>query len=592
MIPPRTFQPYRTATLETPVFHLILEPFCLPCLRRLLALIYQVRWMMSHPMRVPIVPRFFRRSATNVPTSVWLSNLTIGDLLLFLPLAMFLLLCYHYTFVAVSVTDNGRMASYAIYLTFLTASKSNSLFSFLFGISFERMIPLHYLASLVAVACGCMHVYIAFEYGGDNDGDSKYVGYGDDPNFVKFLWDGDTNVSGSLLLGSMMISVALSFFPLVRRIFFNVWYGTHMLLGFLTIVALFLHDVSSVVFITAWWALDLLARYGIMAGVHNRTTASLRLIGNNSSGDRQMHEPAVEMKFPKKNIRFDYNAGQFVQIAIPKLSIFEFHPLTISSAPHEDMVTLHVRKLGDWTSRLVELAQQQAETEIWIEGPYGSVQVDLEDDERYRTVLLVSGGIGVTPCQSIGKMLLHQHQVYGRNLRMMQFVWAVRDPQMVQDIPPLGGEADYSVNSKVWNQPRTNSVEVGSLGDWNIPSGKELPSTGSSSITTLPAHYRRPARVQVDIYCTRNNHSDAEQDPALPYNLHQGRPDLDVIFERMKAQAVEMGECNIAVIGCGPEALMSQLHEACRKHSSSVVGCGGDEKSRVFFDLHREFFDF
>jgi predicted ferric reductase len=40
----------------------------------------------------------------------------------------------------------------------------------------------------------------------------------------------------------------------------------------------------------------------------------------------------IKIEFPKKN--FDYKAGQYVFIAIPALSYFEWHPFSISSSPH------------------------------------------------------------------------------------------------------------------------------------------------------------------------------------------------------------------------------------------------------------------
>jgi hypothetical protein len=65
------------------------------------------------------------------------------------------------------------MATCAIIATFLTANKANSIFNFLFGISFERMVPIHNLASLVAVALSLFHGYAAYDYGGGDSGDAS-----------------------------------------------------------------------------------------------------------------------------------------------------------------------------------------------------------------------------------------------------------------------------------------------------------------------------------------------------------------------------------------------------------------------------------
>jgi predicted ferric reductase len=86
-------------------------------------------------------------------------------------------------------------------------------------------------------------------------------------------------------------------------------------------------------------------------------------------------------------------------ICIPKISMFQFHPFSLSTSPHQDAVSLHVRSLGNWTTALANLADKQREIEILIEGPYGNLSIDLESDTRYKMILLISGGIGITPLQ-------------------------------------------------------------------------------------------------------------------------------------------------------------------------------------------------
>jgi predicted ferric reductase len=538
-----TFTPYKTATLDAPMFHMVLKPLCLGALRPVSACLYRIRWMLQHPMNTPILPRW-------VPSVVPLRNLTVGEVILIFPLAIFALRGYHYTFSNPSGVESGVMASYAIYWSFLTASKSNSIFSFLFGIPFERLIPLHLFSSLIAVMLGCFHAYASYRIGGD----SVHSESGADPDMTKFLFDTNLHMTGTILLACLIALLITSTFPILRRVLFNLWYFTHIVLGVGVIVYLLLHSVGSALFVAVWWGLDLVVRYGIMAGCRNRAESNIRCIGHDNRG---IHEPSVEVSFLKPP-GFEYNPGQFAQIAFPALSIFEFHPVSFSSAPHEDMVTFHIRKLGDWTSRLVDLAKSVPTTHIWFEGPYGSLSFDLDDDMRYKTALIICGGIGVTPCQSVGKSLLHAHKTLGRRLKEVRFVWVVRDLRIVGDIPPLEGDQDYSSNGPWYRQF--------SRSDHNDES--------------------TPAGVQVDIFCTRSTKDEERETGSLSFNLHHGRPDLDAIFKDMKRSAIERGETCVAVFGCGPISLMSELQEACHKHSVAIVGC----EHGVFFDLHSERF--
>ena len=71
----------------------------------------------------------------------------------------------------------------------------------------------------------------------------------------------------------------------------------------------------------------------------------------------------------------------------------KWHPFSISSSPHQEVVTLHIRIVGYWTNRLYQIAEAGSDINILLEGPYGSLAVDLFS-ERYKLIMLFSGGIG------------------------------------------------------------------------------------------------------------------------------------------------------------------------------------------------------
>ena len=61
-----------------------------------------------------------------------------------------------------------------------------------------------------------------------------------------------------------------------------------------------------------------------------------------------------------------------------------------------------------------------------MEGAYGSLAVNLQDQEKSKMVLMVSGGIGVTPMQSIATHLLKEIKDKGRKWKKMKLVWSVK----------------------------------------------------------------------------------------------------------------------------------------------------------------------
>jgi len=89
-----------------------------------------------------------------------------------------------------------------------------------------------------------------------------------------------------------------------------------------------------------------------------------------------------------------YIPGQFVQITFPEISKIESHPFSISSSPTEEILTIHAKSLGKWSSKLHEFS---AATKIWVDGPYGVKP----KWRNYEVVVLFAGGIGATPFISI-----------------------------------------------------------------------------------------------------------------------------------------------------------------------------------------------
>nr|CAB3455982.1 unnamed protein product [Digitaria exilis] len=124
--------------------------------------------------------------------------------------------------------------------------------------------------------------------------------------------------------------------------------------------------------------------------------------------------------------RFRYKSGQYVFLNCAAVSPFEWHPFSITSAPQDDYVSVHIRDAGDWTHKLKEIFEKaknkeptgQLPTEndhdiaitnpnwpkVRIDGPYGA---PAQDYKQYDVVLLVGMGIGATPMISIIKDILN-----------------------------------------------------------------------------------------------------------------------------------------------------------------------------------------
>ncbi|KAJ9548144.1 hypothetical protein OSB04_020687 [Centaurea solstitialis] len=116
---------------------------------------------------------------------------------------------------------------------------------------------------------------------------------------------------------------------------------------------------------------------------------------------------------------FKYKSGMYLFVHCPTISRFEWHPFTITSAPGDAYLSVHIRTLGDWTKALREefakacepqmknpvgrgslarmetsakLSVQEAQKiypKIYIKGPYGA---PAQHYKEYNVLLLIENG--------------------------------------------------------------------------------------------------------------------------------------------------------------------------------------------------------
>ncbi|KAJ4766103.1 respiratory burst oxidase-like protein [Rhynchospora pubera] len=126
---------------------------------------------------------------------------------------------------------------------------------------------------------------------------------------------------------------------------------------------------------------------------------------------------------------FRYRSGQYIFVNCAAVSPFQWHPFSITSAPQDDYVSVHIRTLGDWTRELKNVFSKVCQPpsdgrsgllradydrdshnsipnfpRVLIDGPYGA---PAQDYKQYEVVLLVGLGIGATPFISIIKDIIN-----------------------------------------------------------------------------------------------------------------------------------------------------------------------------------------
>lgn len=259
----------------------------------------------------------------------------------------------------------------------------------------------------------------------------------------------------------------------------------------------------------------------------------------------------IEIRFDKPD--FLYQPGQYLFLNVPEISIFQWHPLTISSCPEEGFISIHIRIVGDWTRKLAELVDAKGAKEgklpgLRVDGPYGAPS---EDVYKYEAAILVGAGIGVTPAASILKSIWYRY--YRKSpmpLKKVYFYWINRDTE-----------------SFAWFQSLLASLE-------------ETVSTRQLEIFS----YITAQQALGDIHNIILN-DDQAFDPVteLKTRTNYGRPEWTSIFQNIRSKTTFRGRKDVFKIGvffCGPKGLGKSLAKVC--HDTS------DDK--IQFVFHKEHF--
>ncbi|XP_043846227.1 dual oxidase 2 [Dromiciops gliroides] len=237
---------------------------------------------------------------------------------------------------------------------------------------------------------------------------------------------------------------------------------------------------------------------------------------------------------------FQYKSGQWVRIACLSLGTTEYHPFTLTSAPHEDTLSLHIRAVGPWTTRLREIYSlppgnnYTSYPKLYLDGPFGEGH---QEWHKFEVSVLVGGGIGVTPFASILKDLVFKSSVNSQLLfKKIYFIWVTRTQRQFE-----------------WMADIIREVEENDL--------KELVSV-HIYITQLAEKF--DLRTTMLYICER--HFQKVMNRSLFTGLrsitHFGRPPFGPFLSSLQEVHPEVRK--IGVFSCGPPGMTKSVEKACQ----------------------------
>nr|XP_018673155.1 dual oxidase 1 isoform X1 [Ciona intestinalis] len=356
------------------------------------------------------------------------------------------------------------------------------------------------------------------------------------PTFVFWLFQTITGITGVILTLALIVMYVFAS-NYARRMIFNWFRWTHKL-GYLSLYFFsFVHGSGMLISSPQFYYYFLVP--GILFTLdkvytYSRKKAYISVVRAELFPSDVTH---LEFKRPKN---FDYKAGQWVRIACLAQSSSEYHPFTLSSAPHEDTLKLHIRAVGPWTRNLRNIydpnvLRDSPYPKLFLDGPFGEGH---QDWYKYEVSVLVGGGIGVTPFASILKDLVNRSQSgVAITCKAVYFIWVTRDQNQYEWLTDIIQEVEGKDKKQILNT--------------------------HIFITQFPQKF--DLRTKMLYICEENFQKIAGKSlfTGLRAITHFGRPDFPDFFVTLGEEHSSVE--TFGVFSCGPPPMTEGVEKACAK---------------------------
>jgi predicted ferric reductase len=242
-----------------------------------------------------------------------------------------------------------------------------------------------------------------------------------------------TATAGTLLLVAV---VATSVVIARRRLRYETWYFVH-LYSYLGIALAFSHQLAVGTSFTGdavarayWWTL-----YAATLGALIAFRIALPVVRNLRHGLRvqrvvQEGPGVVSLYIGGRRLhRLGARAGQFfLWRFLTRDAWWQSHPFSLSAAPDGRLLRITVKALGDFTERIATIPPGTA---VVAEGPFGHFTAA---EQRRRGVVLIAGGIGITPIRALLEELAE-----GSDIVILYRVVDARDAVLLDELQAMAG---------------------------------------------------------------------------------------------------------------------------------------------------------
>ncbi|KAH9189701.1 hypothetical protein AeNC1_008318, partial [Aphanomyces euteiches] len=299
---------------------------------------------------------------------------------------------------------SGHLALLSLMFLLLPVAKGEH-WELIFGSSHERIVKLHRWLARIFVIAAIVHLVVNAK-NVDVTSSTKYGSQQVVPlyGFIAFV---------------AFVSMSLAAIDPIRRKFFEVFYYYHRVASIVGLVFVFLHSVCiqyAMIFPVAIYGLAWLVRFPTFLDRFEATTEVLC-----------SKTVLVTLPSTPRTAKWVQNSNPcvFFWVNIPSVSRYEWHPFSGIVTPDGKSIAFCMKALtpGGFVDKVVRQANQQTKGSltIYVDGPYGKPTLDVY---AYDSLVLLAGGIGVTPMVSMFNRFRQSHS--GPSLHLY---WVVRTPE-------------------------------------------------------------------------------------------------------------------------------------------------------------------
>ncbi|KAF9610787.1 hypothetical protein IFM89_024896 [Coptis chinensis] len=281
----------------------------------------------------------------------------------------------------------GLVGNICLAFLFFPVTRGSSMLP-LVGLTSEASIKYHIWLGHIAMTLFSAHGLCYIIY---------WIVTGQTSEMLKWDKVSISNVAGELSLFFGLAMWATSF-PLIRRKMFEIFFYTHNLYSLFLIFFILHVGISYSCIMLPGLYLFLIDRY--LRFLQSRQ--NVRLLSS-----RVLPCETIELNF-SKSTGLEYSPTSIMFINVPSISKLQWHPFTITSNSNlePDKLSVVIKREGTWSQKLYQMLSSPSSIEqlnVAVEGPYGPASTHFL---RHDTLVMMSGGSGITPFISIIRELI------------------------------------------------------------------------------------------------------------------------------------------------------------------------------------------